>query len=30
MDYTLLRTDQPLDVALRTFLAGRAGHIHRT
>jgi uncharacterized protein (DUF58 family) len=30
MDYTLLRTDQPLDVALRTFLTGRASHMHRT
>jgi uncharacterized protein (DUF58 family) len=30
MDYTLLRTDQPLDVALRTFLSGRASHMHRT
>lgn len=30
MDYALLRTDQPLDVALRTFLAGRASRLHRT
>jgi uncharacterized protein (DUF58 family) len=30
MDYTLLRTDQPLDVALRTFLTGRASHMHKT
>lgn len=30
MDYALLRTDQPLDVALRTFLAGRTGRLHRT
>jgi uncharacterized protein (DUF58 family) len=30
MDYTLLRTDQPLDVALRTFLSGRAMRLHRT
>jgi uncharacterized protein (DUF58 family) len=30
MDYTLLRADQPLDVALRTFLTGRASHMHRT
>jgi uncharacterized protein (DUF58 family) len=30
MDYTLLRTDQSLDVALRTFLTGRASHMHRT
>lgn len=30
MDYTLLRTDQPLDVALRTFLAGRASRLHKT
>jgi hypothetical protein len=29
MDYTLLRTDHPLDVALRTFLSGRASHMHR-
>jgi uncharacterized protein (DUF58 family) len=30
MDYALVRTDQPLDVALRTFLAGRASRLHRT
>jgi len=30
MDYALLRTDEPLDVALRTFLTGRATHLHRT
>ena len=30
MDYALLRTDQPLDIALRTFLAGRASRLHRT
>ncbi|HLJ10700.1 MAG TPA: DUF58 domain-containing protein [Planctomycetaceae bacterium] len=30
MDYTLLRTDMPLDVALRTFLSGRARRLHRT
>jgi len=30
MDYALLRTDQPLDVALRAFLTGRASHMHRT
>jgi uncharacterized protein (DUF58 family) len=30
MDYALLRTDQPLDTALRTFLAGRASRLHRT
>lgn len=30
IDYTLLRTDRPLDTALRTFLAGRAAHLHRT
>jgi len=30
MDYALLRTDQPLDIALRTFLSGRASRLHRT
>jgi uncharacterized protein (DUF58 family) len=30
MDYALLRTDQPLDTALRTFLAARASRLHRT
>ncbi len=30
MDYTLLRTDMALDVALRSFLAGRATRLHRT
>jgi len=29
MDYTVLRTDMPLDAALRTFLSGRASHMHR-
>jgi uncharacterized protein (DUF58 family) len=29
MDYTVLRTDMPLDVALRTFLSSRASHMHR-
>lgn len=29
MDYALMRTDQPLDVALRAFLSGRAGRLHR-
>ncbi len=28
MDYALLRTDMPLDAALRTFLAGRTAHKH--
>jgi uncharacterized protein (DUF58 family) len=30
MDYALLRTDQPLDIALRTFLSARASRLHRT
>ncbi len=30
IDYALLRTDAPLDVALRTFLADRASRLHRT
>ena len=30
MDYMLLRTDQPLDVGLRTFLSARAMRLHRT
>jgi uncharacterized protein (DUF58 family) len=30
MDYTLLRTDAPLDAALRTFLTSRATRLHRT
>jgi len=30
MDYTLLRTDQPLDGALRSFLTSRASRLHRT
>lgn len=30
MDYTLLRTDAPLDGALRGFLTGRASHLHKT
>lgn len=30
MDYTLLRTDQPLDTALRSFLAARSHRLHRT
>jgi len=30
MDYTLLRSDLPLDVSLRTFLSSRAAHLHRT
>jgi uncharacterized protein (DUF58 family) len=30
MDYTLLRTDQPLNAALRTFLTARSTRIHRT
>jgi uncharacterized protein (DUF58 family) len=29
MDYTLLRTETPLDGALRTFLSSRASHIHK-
>src|SRR5579863_3960869 len=29
MDYTVLRTDMPLDVALRTFLTNRASRMHR-
>ncbi len=29
MEYTVLRTDLPLDVALRTFLTSRASHIHK-
>jgi uncharacterized protein (DUF58 family) len=29
MDYTLLRTDQPLETALRTFLTARATRLHR-
>lgn len=28
MDYVLMRTDQPLDVALTSFLAGRAGKLN--
>ncbi|MFN0050642.1 MAG: DUF58 domain-containing protein [Planctomycetales bacterium] len=30
MDYARLRTDQPLDVALRSFLSARASRLHRT
>ncbi|MGQ0635138.1 MAG: DUF58 domain-containing protein [Planctomycetaceae bacterium] len=30
MDYALVRTDQPLDIALRTFLTGRSARLHRT
>jgi uncharacterized protein (DUF58 family) len=30
MDYMLLRTDHPLDTALRTFLSSRATRLHRT
>jgi len=30
MDYTLLRTDVPLDVSLRSFLVSRASRLHRT
>jgi uncharacterized protein (DUF58 family) len=30
MDYALLRTDQPLDVALRAFLVGRSRRLHST
>jgi uncharacterized protein (DUF58 family) len=30
MDYALLRTDHPLDTALRTFLAARSHRLHRT
>lgn len=30
MDYTLLRTDQPLETALRTFLTARATRLRRT
>jgi hypothetical protein len=29
MDYMLLRTDHPLDSALRTFLSSRATRLHR-
>lgn len=30
MDYTLLRTDAPLDVSLRSFLTSRASRLHKT
>jgi hypothetical protein len=30
MQYTLLRTDQPLDGALRSFLTARASRLHHT
>ncbi len=30
MDYALLRTDQPLNVALSSYLAGRSQHMHKT
>lgn len=30
MDYALLRSDESLDVALRTFLTSRANRLHRT
>jgi hypothetical protein len=30
MDYALMRTDRPLDVALRTFLSVHASRLHRT
>lgn len=30
MDYSLLRTDRTLDVALRAFLAARSSRLHRT
>ncbi|QDT47117.1 hypothetical protein Pan258_11480 [Symmachiella dynata] len=30
MDYMLLRTDQPLNMALSAYLAGRSQHMHKT